>query len=210
MSRIGRLGRLIIAIVTVVTIALSANVVGLARYPGGPLREVGADGPLWLDTRPGGQDQGIQGFDASAGIAFGKPLYSGILVQNASPWPAAIERISLVDATPGLSLVDARLALPGSSGTLAGLIFGDHADLAEPEDYGPLPATLPGLNVPDEGRVLLTISTTSPGHQQYRSVAVEYRIGPFAFRAIYHQAVSVCLVPVPDGAPCGEGLPLEP
>jgi hypothetical protein len=58
--------------------------------------------------------------------------------------------------------------------------------------------------------VLLTISTTSPGHQQYRAVEVEYRIGPFAFRATYHQGVSVCLVPVPDGAPCRVGLPLEP
>jgi hypothetical protein len=119
MSRIGRLGRLIIVVVAVVTIALATNVVGLVRYPGGPLREMSADGPLWLDTRPLDEDQGLQGFDGSAGIGFGAPLYTGILVQNLSPWPATIERISLVDATPGFALADARLALPGSSGTLA-------------------------------------------------------------------------------------------
>ena len=209
MTRIGRLGRLVLVLAMVVAIALAANVAGLLRYPGGPLREVNADGPLWLDMRSAGQNQAIQGFGASAGIPFGPPLYTGIVLHNLSPWPATIERISLIDPTPGLALAGAGLALPGSSGTLAGLIFGDHSDVAEPEDYGPLPATLPGDNRADEGRVLLTVATTAPGHQQYRAVAVDYRIGPFAFKSTFHQAISVCLAPVPADASCGDDRELQ-
>ena len=204
MRRIGRLGRLVLVIASVVAFVLAANVAGLLRYPGGPLRELTADGPLWLDTRSAGQSQAIQGFGSSAGIPFGQPLYTGIFLHNQSPWPATIERISLIDPTPGLALADVGLALPGSSGTLAGLIFGDHSDIAEPEDYGPLPAPLPGDNSADEGRALLTVSTTTPGHQQYRAVAVDYRIGPFAFQSIFHQAISVCLTPVPADDSCGD------
>src|SRR4029077_2731880 len=36
----------------VITSLLALNVLGVLRYPGGPLREASADGILWLDTRP--------------------------------------------------------------------------------------------------------------------------------------------------------------
>ena len=36
----------------------------------------------------------------------------------------------------------------------------------------------------------------------YDAVAIDYRIGPFAFTVIYHQALVVCLNPLPEGTGC--------
>lgn len=139
------LGAVAVAVVVVVVL----NVIGVLRYPGGSLREPDADGPLWLDTRPADAGTGKVGITSRAGVEAGTPIYTGIGINNNSPLPVTVERIRLVGAAPGLRLVDVRMALPDTSGGMAGAILGTSPDIAGlrlDADYGPLPANLASHN----------------------------------------------------------------
>lgn len=201
--------RLAAVLVVAFVAALVLNVGGLLRYPGGPLREPSADGLFWLDTRPSDQGTSSVGAGSSAGLTAGELIYTGISLRNTWSYPAAIESISLVDATPGLRLVDVRLARPGTRGGFAGLLAGSGPaidDLRLVTDYQPLPATLEGNNPINDGLVSLVVTADQPGDYSYQAVAINYRIGPFSFSVIHHQALAVCLGPFVPGTVCSVDL----
>jgi hypothetical protein len=138
-------------------------------------------------------------------------LYTGISLDNDWPWPATIERIRLVNATPGFRLVEAKMALPGTAGGMAGAMAADSPELAElglDTDYGPLPADLAGHNELGEGRVSIEVIADQAGEYRYDAVAVDYRVGPFTFTVVHHQAFGACLVPLLEGTTCPSEQPV--
>lgn len=185
--------------------ALALNVVGLMRYPGGPLRGPSADGWFLLDTRPSNQGTSLISAGSRAGLVAGESIYTGISLHNASSSSAVVEAFRLLEATPGLRLVDARLARPGACCDLPGLMHGTGPEIDElrlDTDYQPLPAPLSANNPVSDGRVALVVTATEPGDYSYQAVAVDYRVGPFSFTVVYHQALAVCLGLLPIGAVC--------
>jgi hypothetical protein len=197
--------RVAIGLALTAVLLFAMNATGLLRYPGGPLREPGADGLLWLDTRPADQGNNQVEISSRAGVGSGVPLYTGMSLSNDWPWPATIEQIRLLGATPGLRLVEARMALPGTSGEMAGAMAGsgqEIADLRLDTDYGPLPANLAAHNEIGEGRVSIEVTADQPGEYSYDALAVDYRVGPFTFTVVHHQAFGVCVVPLPTGSAC--------
>ena len=197
--------RVAIGVASIAVLLVALNVAGLLRYPGGPLREPNADGLFWLDTRPPDQGSNTVGVTSGAGVRPGVPLYTGIGLNNDGPWPVTVEQVRLVGATPGLRLVDVRMALPGTSGELAGLLAGSGPDVAElglDTDYGPLPAQLAAHNESGEGRVSIEVIADRPGEYAYDAVAIDYRVGPFSFTVVHHEALGACIVPLPSGATC--------
>ena len=103
-------------------------------------------------------------------------------------------------------MLDARLALAGTSGSLVGAATEDAAfitDLRLGLDYGSLPADLAGNNDIGEGRMWISVMALEPGEYSYDAVAVDYRVGPFSFSGVHHQAFwRDCLVPLPEGTAC--------
>jgi hypothetical protein len=183
--------------------------IGILRYPGGPLREPSADGLVWLDTRPADQGTNSVGITSAAGLEQGTLVYTGISLRNAWSWPATVEQVRLLDTTEGLELQEARMALPGTTGPVVGVATskGDNAELRLDADFGPLPADLAGENQPGEGRVWLAMNAPPPGEYSYDAVAVDYRVGPFSFTVTYHQALGLCVVPLPAGSSCSLDTP---
>ncbi len=197
--------RLAAVLLVVVSGALVLNAAGLWRYPGGPLREPSADGWFWLDTRPSDQGTNSVAAGSKAGLAAGEPIYTGISLRNAWSSSLVVEGVRFVDATPGLLLVDARLARPGTCCGLPGLMTGtgpDIDDLRLDTDFQPFPASLSGNNSVSDGRVILAVTAIEPGDYSYQAVAVDYRMGLFSFTVIHHQALAVCLGPLSAGAVC--------
>jgi hypothetical protein len=199
----------LVGFVLVLAVGMLANIAGIWRCPGGPLREAVADAPLWLDIRGSwAVGASLYGVDETAGLDVGTTIYAGVAIQNVSPWPAMIERAWLEDRSEGIELIGIRLARPGTEGGIPGAVYDDE-DLAEVVDYGPIETTLPGFNTAADGRLLVIVRATAPGHQQFRSVSIDYRVGPFSFRVFHRQGVSVCVVPLPSGTRCADGLYLE-
>ena len=188
-----------------VVVAVVLNVAGVLRYPGGPLREPSADAVLWLDIRPPDQGSNRVGLSARSEVGPGVPIYTSIDLGNESPWPATVEQIRLLGLTPGLRLIDAKLAVPGRTGSSAGLVYGDGAELDELQldtGYRPIPADLAAHNAIGEGTVSIVVTADNPGEYEFQAVAVDYRIGPFAFTVVHHQAFGGCFVPMPEGTSC--------
>jgi hypothetical protein len=181
------------------------NMAGVLRYPGGPLRESSTQAWLWLDIRDPDQGMNFVGAGTSAEIPPGELIYTAPGLRNASPWTLTIERVELVDATPGLRLVDVLLARPGTEGGSAGLVTASRMDLDDlrlDTDYTTLPASLGAWNTPGEGRLTISITADDPGEYSFHAVAVEYRLGPFSFRTTHGPSLAVCLVPMPAGELC--------
>jgi hypothetical protein len=187
-------------------IALVAlNVAGLLRYPGGPLRQPSIDAWLWLDIRAADQVMNYVGAGTLAQIPRGELIYAGVSLSNSSSSAATIERVELLDATPGLRLVDAWLARPGTTGDLAGPVTESMMDISYlrlDTDYQALPADLRGNNTPGEGRLTIALIADEPGEYGYRAVAVDYRLGPLSFRVTHGPSLAICLVPMPAGERC--------
>jgi hypothetical protein len=192
-------------VVSVVGVLLILNLAGILRYPGGPLREPNADGILWLDTRPPDQGNIEVGMTPAAGAQPGVAMYTSTLLRNEWPWAAAVERVRLVGATPGLRLVDVRIALPDApAGAAGGLIATDAAaaELGLETQYGPLPADLAPTSADGPSRVVsLEVVADQPGRQSFDAVGIDYRVGPFTFSVTSHLAFYACVYPSPAG--CG-------
>jgi hypothetical protein len=204
MARVRR-KHIALGVVALLIALVALNVAGLLRYPGGPLRQPSIDAWLWLDVRAADQGLNYVGAGTLARIPRGELIYAGVALANASPWTATIERVELLDATPGLDLVDARLARPGTSGDLAGPVTASMVDLSYlrlDTDFQALPAELHGHNQPGEGRLTIAVIADEPGEYGYRAVAVDYRLGPFSFRVTHGPSLAVCLVPMPAGERC--------
>lgn len=204
MARVRR-KHIALGVVGLLIALVALNVAGLLRYPGGPLRQPSTDAWLWLDVRAADQGMNYVGAGTLARIPRGELIYSGVALANSSPWTATIERVELLDATPGLRLVDARLARPGTDGDLAGPATESMIDISYlrlDTDYQPLPADLHGYNAPGEGRLTIALIADEPGEYAYRGVAVNYRLGPFSFRVTHGPSLAVCLVPMLAGERC--------
>jgi hypothetical protein len=194
--------RLAVVLVLIVGVAAALNMTGLLRYPGGPLREPSADGAFWLDVRPPDQGETRVGAGAASGLRAGELIYAGIVVNNSPSSSVLIEGVRLMGATSGLQLVEARLAVPGSSGGLPALADASFAEEFRPAtDFQSLPATLVGNGTESE-RMLLVVTALEPGEYKTNGVAVDYRLGPFTFTVTYHQAMTVCLGPLREGEFC--------
>lgn len=131
-------------------------------------------------------------------------IYTSIGLRNTWSYEAVVEGVRLVGATPGLLLVDVRLARPGVSPEIASLAVGTGSHVDELQfgtDYQPLPAPLPG-NRPDHTSMTLVVTAIEPGDYSYQAVAVDYRVGQLSFTVTEHQALAVCLGPLPIGAVC--------
>ena len=204
----GRRAKLVLAVGVAVLVLLGANVAGMLRYPGGPLRESNADGWFWLDTRPADQGNNREGFTAGAGIGSGEPIYLGLYPRNQWSTEALIEDVRLIGATDGLALVDARALIPGRTVEATGPITEARAaelGVGLYTDYQPLPASLPANSSISDGRMWVKVIANDPGEQSFESVAVDYRIGPFSFTIVLHQAFTGCFVPLAAGATCSIG-----
>jgi hypothetical protein len=203
MRRPSRRTVLKVAAVAVVLLVI-ANVTGLVRYPGGPLSQ--ASGWFWLDIR--GANQGYNGVGVGPGseLTTGIPMYIGIFPRNEWPVTATIERAGLLNATPGLRLVEARLVRPGTQHDGAvGIIYGSGEQteaLGLYTDYDPLPQTLAGSTSIEDGVMWVEVIADVPGEHSFGSVFVDYRVGPFSFRADMYQSFSACIAPMPSEAVC--------
>jgi hypothetical protein len=186
---------------------LILNLIGLARYPGGPLRDPGADGPFWLDTRPSDQGAASSGEQPADWAKAGAPLYYGLLtLHNPWPWSATVEAITPIDPTPGLTLVSVFI---GRSGTPGGTIaFGPAPEPPSGQTldgaYARLPAPVgPGGDSHElDAPTLLVIRADQPGSLGFSALAVDYRVGPLTFRTIQHFALTACVGPLSPGVLC--------
>jgi hypothetical protein len=198
--------KIMLAIGIAVSIALILNVAGVLRYPGGPLREGNADGILWLDVRPADQGSSSSGNTAEADWA-----QTGIdLVESevrlGNPWPlaATIEAITPVTPTPGFETLDVRVSRPGAGNDDLwgmGLITPDQRAIVD-ADYVELPVTIAPA---EEGRrIAIVFRGTRAGPTGFEALAVDYRVGPIAFRVIQHIALHACLGANPVERTCPE------
>jgi hypothetical protein len=191
---------------------LLLNVAGVARYPGGPLRDPSDDGLFALDIRPADQGYNEISNDPVDWAATGEPLYFGaVYLEN--PWPvgAAIEGVRPLELTPGLTLDRALVGIPPDGTSSMG--WGDRQLLTEAaldETFGgalsPLPVTVPAATAADRAtNVLLVLSAATPGRYGFRGVEIDYRVGPFTFHATQHIALDACIGPFPPGQECSTG-----
>jgi hypothetical protein len=189
------------------------NVVGVARYPGGPLREPNADGPLWLDIRPA--DQGSSGggnWEPADWAQAGLPVWDGELdLHNTAPWPVTVETITPIDPTRGLVLDGVFVSRNGLTG-VGSLGMGLASDVPLPpgqtfeSTFTGLPASLgPGT----ESEVYVVVHADQPGSLGFAALDVAYRVGPFTFHAVQHLFMNVCLGPLPSDTFC-PGAGVEP
>ena len=200
-------------LVAALVLALEWNVLGVLRYPGGPLREASADGMFALDIRPANQGAVIAGDVPGFWHPIDGPLQYGLLtLSNPSGFSATIEAITPVDPTAGL-IVDAVYVMkPDAERTevLAWGTGGVYPPASEMErDY----TTLPALIMPTDDThlhdpsVILIVRSSEPGPIGWSALAVDYRIGPFSFRVIRHAGLTGCLGPLPPGSQCGSDPP---
>jgi hypothetical protein len=190
----------------VLVVAVIGNMAGFLRYPGGPLVAQNADWPFWLDHRASDQGNNKVGYSPSANVATGVPTYIGLDARNRWPWAATLERVRLVNGTPGLRLLDARLVRPGATPLGAVGIVSGSGELAEELGlltmYESLPRTVSGNNGIQDGRMWIEVVADQPGEQSFDSVLLDYRVGPFSFTVDLYQAFAACIDPMPVGTVC--------
>jgi hypothetical protein len=111
-----------------------------------------------------------------------------------SPWAASVEAITPIDAVG--ALVTEEVLVENVNAADGGDLYG----------YGPVPteqralldrhyAALPAVIAPGEsGRhAALIVRGSTPGATGFEALAIDYRLGPFAFRVIHHVALHACL-----------------
>jgi hypothetical protein len=195
-----------------VLILVGLNVVGLVRYPGGPLRDGSANGMLALDIRPAGQGYSQVGNVPTDWARVGHPLYFGMVhIYNASPVTATIEAVTPLDLTPGLSID--RILLGRPSGADVAMDWADvpgmtgdlpNTDVTLSGVMHPPPIAVPPTSSDDAAgtTVLIVVSAREAGVYGFRGVAVDYRVGPFTFRAVQYLALRTCIGPFASGEVC--------
>ena len=199
------MGSLRVRVVVVIVAVILLNVVGMLRYPGGPLRSSVIDDPLWLDLTPAGEGWSV-GSSPSTWSAIGKAIYLGAdELTNPLPWAAAVEAITPLNVTGGLVIDRILVGTPESAS--AGLIgIGPEPVLPEgrtiEELYSPVPVTVgPGTSA-DVHPIMLVVHGDRPGAAGFTGLAIDYRVGPFTFRVVQHMGLALCLGPLPAGQEC--------
>jgi hypothetical protein len=202
--------RVVRSAAVVVLAILALNVVGLLRYPGGPLREEGIDAPLWLDIPAGNQGSSAVGFRQPNDWALaGRPLYYGLLtLHNPWPWAATVEAITPIDPSPGLVVEGVYVSRAGSlaTGTTIWTEPLMPAGQRFDEAFSGLPAAVEpnGPTHEADARTLLVVRADRPGLISFSALAVDYRVGPLSFHVVEHLALRGCLGPLPSGTSCPE------
>jgi hypothetical protein len=207
-----RIRRIALIAAGLVIAALALNIVGVLRYPGGPLREPSADGPLWLDMRP--SDQGsntVSNSLPSDWAVAGRSYHFGLFtIRNPTSLSASLEAVTPLDPTAGLILEAVYVRRLDSPPTDI-IAFGPAGQYPDPatlqRDFVPLPAAIPpsGDTHEHDVQVLVVVRSDGPGAFGFSALAVDYRFGPFAFHSIQHLALAGCLGPLPSGATCPPG-----
>jgi len=206
-----RTRRIALLAVGLVVAGLALNIVGVLRYPGGPLRDPSDDGPLWLDTRPSDQGSNTVGNSLPSDWAIAGRSYDfGLLtIHNPTNYSATLEVVTPLDPTPGLVVeavyVRRSGAPPTSTGTLAFGPTGLNPDPATLQrDYVRLPATVEPSGDTHEldAQVLVVVRSASPGQFGFSALALDYRLGPFTFHAIEHVALAGCMGPLSADVTC--------
>lgn len=119
-----------------------------------------------------------------------QPASFGLLyLQNRGSKPAIVERVYLVERSPGMELHRALVSRPRGIGLLNGN--------PEPDPDNPL-RPVRGFVVPPYEtsetvfQVILVLRLTRYGRGWFRHVAVDYRVGERAYRAVFNESVSLC------------------
>ncbi len=199
------MGSLRTRIVVILVAVVLLNVIGMVRYPGGPLRPGVSDDPLWLDLTPSGERWSV-GTQPSEWSAVGRTIYIGAdPLTNPWPWAATVEGITPMDITGGLVVDRILLGVPGSA--LAGVIGigiepvlpngGVISDL-----YTALPATIERHTLDEAIPILLVVHGDRAGPAGFTGLAIDYRVGPFTFRVVQHMGLTLCLGPLPAAQEC--------
>jgi hypothetical protein len=201
--------QIVLGLVALVAAVVVLNVVGLLRYPGGPLRDPSDDGPLLLDMRPADQGSDAVGNSQPSDWAIAGQSYDfGVLtIHNPTPFTATVEAVTPLDPTPGLTLVAVYVRRTGSPST--GIVaFGPSGQDPDPatldRDFVALPATVvpTGDTHEQDAEVVVVVRSDRAGAFGFSALALDYRIGPFTFHAIQHLALAGCLGPLPVGVTC--------
>jgi hypothetical protein len=173
----------------IVIVALALNVAGLIRYPGGPLREPSADAILWLDIRPADQGQIINGGHGPVDTDL---VFSGLWLSNPWPWAATVEAITPIDVSGELVAGEVLALRANTEEQLVqyGAVTEERRAILD-SDYAPLPEVIrPGES---NRNVALVVKSSKPGPVGFEALAIDYRLGPFAFRVVHHTALHACL-----------------
>ena len=65
---------------------------------------------------------------------------------------------------------------------------------------------VPAASSPDRATtVFLVLSAAQPGRYGFRGLAIDYRVGPFTFRATQYVALDSCIGPFTAGHECATG-----
>lgn len=200
------MGSLRVRILVVIIAAVLLNVVGMLRYPGGPLRPGVSNDPLWLDLTPPGDHWSV-GTQASEWSAVGKTIYiGGDPLTNPWPWAATVEAITPLDVTGGLVIDQILIGAPGSvSAGVIGVGFESvlpNGSLISDLYHG-LPATIDHETKLDDALpILLVVHGDQSGQAGFTGLAIDYRVGPFTFRVVQPMGLALCLAPLPAGQEC--------
>jgi hypothetical protein len=201
--------QIVLGLAAFVAAAVVLNVVGLLRYPGGPLRDPSDDGPLLLDIRPADQGSNTVGNSLPSDWAIAGRSYDyGVLtIHNPTPFTATVEAVTPLDPTAGLTLVAVYIRRTGvaSMATFALSPSGQYLDPATlNRDFVLLPAAVEpsGDTHEQDAEVVVVVRADRAGAFGFSGLALNYRIGPFTFHAIQHLALVGCLGPLPGGVIC--------
>jgi hypothetical protein len=121
--------------------------------------------------------------------------YGMPVVINSGDESAVLSRIEPVDPTPGLRLVDTRIA--GSERRFFYFASGSWPDPSRFTDLHPVPGfVVPPANVAGWERgaeLIFVLRADEPGRYAFDAVAVEYRVGGREHRAVLDIGLGVCV-----------------
>lgn len=175
---------------------LVLNVAGIARFPGGPLREWKDGGVLWLDVRPSdwGSSGDFNAPEAEWAQANADYEYTSALATNDWPWAVEVERITPMTTSGDLAVAETRLIRPDRAEdsvlNAVGPLTPDQQAIID-ADFAPLPGSV-GTGAVGK-RFAITFHETRPGPAGWDTLAVDYRVGPFSFRVVQHTALRLCV-----------------
>lgn len=199
------MGSLRVRIVVILVALVLLNVIGMVRYPGGPLRPTTRDDPLWLDLTPSGEGWSVGSFPSDWLVA-GKAIYvSADPLTNPWPWAATVEAVTPLDVTGGL-VIDRTLVGTPEAASAGSMGPGPEPVLPEGRSLGELYSSVPASLMPgmstDVHPIMLVVHGDRAGPAGFTGLAIDYRVGPFTFRVVEHMGLTLCLGPLPAAQEC--------
>jgi hypothetical protein len=142
----------------------------------------------------GGDDETAMGVPQQAG----RPFSIGLpIVYNDGDRPATIDRISLVDASEGIDVLETHIAGTRRANLMTAFTYswperGAYSDMHAPRGYVVPPRTT------RKGRrgveLVFVLRVDEPGSHQFAGAQVDYRIGGRSYRATLWDSARVCAV----------------